>query len=556
MTQQTQLTAGYTDLTNFYFSEAGRLGTRIMPDGISVFYSYDSAGRAASVSFPPGGAFGSGSTPVQNMTYLPFGPMTSYQLNGQTITRRYDANYALTDITSTALNLHFTRDPMGNINAEGNTPGASPATETYGYDPLQRLTGIQQGGTAIESLTYNPTGDRTSKAGSGLATGTYGYQTGTHWLTSIGSAARTYDANGNTTGNSSAGQTWGYGYNGRNRLTVAQVGGSTVGTYTYNALGQRIQKTTTVPTAATQRFFYDEQGHLIGEYTDGGNSRDTIWLGDMPVATIDTTGTTTAVNYVIGDQLGTPRAVVNSAGSTIWSWPYVGNAFGELAPISATGYTLNLRFPGQYFDTESGLVHNSYRDYCVECGRYIQSDPLGLFSGQLSTYAYVDGQPLTYEDMFGLAAGHHEFPQSIWRGLKNLSRDASKLFDDAVINPANRHGWTRQHAAYNRIAKKAWERFCESTRANTKEVTKEVAQEFLDYLRTNPQIARFNTQIRTGEPLTMPNEEQPGAPPPAAAEPPLTESPLVEPPVAVPPTTIPATGPTMTDPLLEPLIIP
>ena len=211
---------------------------------------------------------------------------------------------------------------------------------------------IQQ---SVESLSYNPTGDRLSKASGGLATGAYGYDAGTHHLSSIGSAARSYDANGNTTGAISAGQTWGYGYNGRNRMTVVQANGATVGTYLYNALGQRIQKTTTAPTATTQRYFYDEQSHLIGECTVGGSKRDIIWLGDMPVATVDTTGSTSVVNYVLGDGLGTPRAVINDAGTTIWSWAYQGNPFGEQPPTSSTGYVFNLRYPGQYYDAESGL---------------------------------------------------------------------------------------------------------------------------------------------------------------------------------------------------------
>jgi len=401
LAQQAQLTAGHTDLTWFYFSGAGRLGGRIAPDNVGAFYDYDSAGRVVNVVIPPGQILPNGASPVQQITYLPFGPMTSYRLNSQIITRSYDANYALTDITSAALNLHFARDPLGNIIALGNAPGASPATETYTYDPLYRLTGISDAGTALESYTYSPTGDRLSKTAPGLATGAYLYTTGTHQLASINGIPRANDTNGNTTGAISAGQTWGYGYNGRNRMTVVQASGATVGTYIYNALGQRIQKTTTAPTATTQRYFYDEQSHLIGEYTAGGSNRDTIWLGDMPVATVDTTGSASVVNFVIGDGLGTPRVVIDGTGTAIWSWAYQGNPFGEQQPTSSTGYVLNLRFPGQYYDAESGLFHNGFRDYCQVCGRYIQSDPIGL-AGGISTYATDLNNPLSYNDPLGL----------------------------------------------------------------------------------------------------------------------------------------------------------
>jgi RHS repeat-associated protein len=397
ITTKQQVTSAGTDSTTYSYTAANRLNGITYPSGTQVSYAFDTDGHIQSATLTPVG--GSASTVVSSITYMPFGPVSGYTLgNDQVITRTYNANYALTDLTSPTLNLHFARDLMGDINAEGNAPGANPATESYTYDPLYRLLNIAQGSTTIEALTYNPTGDRTSKTGSGLATGSYGYQSGTHWLTAIGSAARTYDANGNTSGNSTAGQVYGYGYNGRNRMTVFQANDATVGTYTYNAMGQRIQKVATLPASITERFGYDEDSHLIGEY--GSDNRDYVWIEDIPVATIDITGATGTVSYITADQLDTPRAVSNSAGTQIWSWPYVGNPFGELAPSSVTGYVLNLRYPGQYYDAESGLSNNLNRDYDSSVGRYVQSDLLGL-KGGINTYSYADENPLSSTDPSG-----------------------------------------------------------------------------------------------------------------------------------------------------------
>ena len=89
----------------------------------------------------------------------------------------------------------------------------------------------------------------------------------------------------------------------------------------------------------------------------------------------------------------------------MWRWdqsePFGSNPPDE-NPSGLGTFDLPLRLPGQYFDAETGLHYNYFRDYDPSIGRYGESDPIGL-KGGLNTYAYVGNSPLTAEDPLGLA---------------------------------------------------------------------------------------------------------------------------------------------------------
>ena len=106
----------------------------------------------------------------------------------------------------------------------------------------------------------------------------------------------------------------------------------------------------------------------------------------------------TALYYIHNDHLGTPQILTDQNGTVAWSANY--QPFGKVT-INTNSIVNNLRFPGQYFDEETNLHQNYFRDYDPRLGRYVQSDPIGL-AGAINTYAYVDSSPFMYFDEEGL----------------------------------------------------------------------------------------------------------------------------------------------------------
>jgi RHS repeat-associated protein len=102
--------------------------------------------------------------------------------------------------------------------------------------------------------------------------------------------------------------------------------------------------------------------------------------------------------YIITDHLGTPQQIVDSAGTVVWHAAYL--PFGKAQLVTET-ITCNLRFPGQYFDAETGLHYNFHRFYNAETGRYMTADPIGL-DGGINLYAYVLNDPVNLVDPWGL----------------------------------------------------------------------------------------------------------------------------------------------------------
>jgi len=162
-----------------------------------------------------------------------------------------------------------------------------------------------------------------------------------------------------------------------------------------------------VATVTSPPYTFTQNEVQAGSYSFTAKATDNLGASTTSAAVSVTVNPGVAQMYFIHtDHLDTPRAITNQAAQVVWRWdqtdPFGGNPPDE-NPSGLGGFTCNLRLPGQYFDKETNLHYNYFRDYDPGTGRYIQADPLGL-PGGFNLYFYVEGDPIALIDPLGLLA--------------------------------------------------------------------------------------------------------------------------------------------------------
>ena len=419
-----------TFITSYSYDAASRRSSITYPFGRRIEYARDTQGRVTSIR---GVLNGNSVLLADQIVYEPWGAPRSWRLgNGLVVNRTSDLDGRIQRLTAgSLLDRSYTYDAKGRIVgiADGVRPNES---QTFTYDPLDRLTTFYSQRWNQLSWGYDPTGNRTVDRVNGGSATHYEYETASNRLirqTGDSPSIRNYDAAGNQ------------------RVQEIRPGAATTLTYTstYNARGRIVQSVRTgyTPTPAvsfgydsegrrafkgTTEQHYDESGQLLSDTRLNGVSKEYVWLDGLPIAVASRVvgGLTETASdphrglnwmYAVPDHLGTVQMLTNDQQAIVWRGAY--EPFGRALLDSTNQTTLNLRLPGQYLDDETTTNQNWHREYDRQAGRYVQSDPIGL-AGGVNTYAYVGGNPISFIDPEGLRGtiyrGTGDMAGQIWMG--------------------------------------------------------------------------------------------------------------------------------------------
>jgi RHS repeat-associated protein len=202
-------------------------------------------------------------------------------------------------------------------------------------------------------------------------------------------------------------------YNQNNRLIQVEEGEDVLGEYTYNGLEQRVIKKAN---GVTTIFHYGFNAEIVGESSpDGTFQKEYLYHGSSRTARFDTQSGD--LYYYLNDHLGTPQLMTDDQGTTVWQATH--RPFGGAEVNTDATIDDHFRFPGQYYDEETGLHYNHHRYYDSRTGRYLRPDPshfttskgdntpyvlplLLTVPNELNLYHYVQNSPINHDDPDGL----------------------------------------------------------------------------------------------------------------------------------------------------------
>ena len=303
-------------------------------------------------------------------------------------------------------NLAYQWNNIGNLTYKWDT--INNVNEDFQYDTLNRLTShrtVQGTTSTTQTVQYNAIGNITAKSD----VGTYSYagtcgtiKAGPHAVTLISGALPAtycYDQNGSQTSGS----------------------GKTIVYTPFNKPAEIIRG------SVKAQFFYDGNRDLYkkidngsttllvgGNYervTASGTTQHKLYIGDYALVTQN--GSTSTVNYLLRDHLGSLTAVLDKAGNVLEKLSY--DAWGKRRNLNGSGINLSVlnAFKPQFSERgytahkhvdSMGLIHMNGRVYDPVIARFLSADPIIQAPSNLQSlnrYSYVINNPLSYTDPSG-----------------------------------------------------------------------------------------------------------------------------------------------------------
>lgn len=384
----------------------GRRTSRLTPTGALSQWDYRDADQPARLRT---------AGRVMTFGYDPAGREIERLLDtGVAMTQTWDRNdRLLSQVVHTPTGQQAMRQRTFRYRADGHVSAVadgSTGTRHYDLDPVGRVTAVRGNGWQ-ETYAYDTTGCVTS-AVSPSADSRGARQYDETLVMVMGDMRYSYDPQGRMVIRqkkrlSRKPDTWRYEWNAQDQLVGVTTPDGTRWRYLYDALGRRVTKEKLAADGSSaERTDFAWDGPVIAEVHSGG--RATSWdfaPGRFePVAQTERRAVPSQewvderFYAIVTDIVGAPTELVDPGGQI--AWRAQSTVWGEPVGRPAGPASTPLRFPGQYFDEETGLHYNYMRYYDPASGRFTSTDPLGIIGGD-DCHAYVVN-PRTWIDPYGL----------------------------------------------------------------------------------------------------------------------------------------------------------